>query len=252
MSSRNRGRKKAKLRDISREHPSLTEHNAVIEAMVASAASPIVAVTLGASMVEIELEKALRKRFARNDDILWGELTAERGPVGTLSQKIDVAFALKIINADVRHDLHVIRAVRNAFAHTKKLIDFEHELVASELKSIRTVKFSKTLRKQYPELADDHRFIFISICLQTITRFMKRETRLLLTARKRKGHSPFRLTPLSKLASHYAAKNPGQSLGLLDLPSQDGQSVGPTPLTHPQRRLGILGLQDEPSRKQDK
>src|SRR5262249_7079581 len=38
--------------------------------------------------------------------------------------KIDIAYALKIINDDLLGDFHAIRAIRNAFAHARKTVHF--------------------------------------------------------------------------------------------------------------------------------
>lgn len=40
------------------------------------------------------------------------------GPLSTFSAKIDVAFALDLIDADVHRDLRTIKDIRNCFAHT--------------------------------------------------------------------------------------------------------------------------------------
>jgi len=39
------------------------------------------------------------------------------GPLGTFSVKIDVAFSLGLLGTEIYRDLHLLRDVRNAFAH---------------------------------------------------------------------------------------------------------------------------------------
>jgi hypothetical protein len=47
------------------------------------------------------------------------------GPLGTFSARIDLAFYLGLIDAQLRETLHDLRAMRNAVAHTKRRVTFE-------------------------------------------------------------------------------------------------------------------------------
>lgn len=135
MASRNRGKSKPKLRDLSRIAPSHEEKAAVRDAL-ARRGSAITAAILGASQVEHELETELRVCFRRSDDETWKLMTDDRGPLGTFSQKITAAYAFGIIDDVIKSALDTIRQIRNAFAHTKRLIDFNNELIVQELKKV--------------------------------------------------------------------------------------------------------------------
>lgn len=132
MASRNRGKSKPKLRDLSRIGPTDEEYDAVQDALGRDG-SPITIAILGASLVEHGLETELRNCFPRSDDETWRLLTDDRGPLGTFSQKITAAYGLGIIDDVIRDALNTIRQIRNAFAHTKRLIDFNNELITREL-----------------------------------------------------------------------------------------------------------------------
>ena len=135
MPSRNRGKPKPKLRDLSRHPPTEEEKQALVDAVVSE--NPIATAILGAVFVEHELEMTLRGRLSKNDDDTWLALTGDEGPLGTFSKKITAAYALGVCDDITRSNLNIVRAIRNAFAHAKKLIDFDNELIASELKKVR-------------------------------------------------------------------------------------------------------------------
>ena len=65
------------------------------------------------------------------------------GALATLSAKIDLAYAMGLINQDLRRDLHVIREIRNAFAHTNALIHFNNEIIVKKLKKFSDFEESK-------------------------------------------------------------------------------------------------------------
>jgi hypothetical protein len=135
MASRNRGKTKPKLRDLSKEHPTDEEAKAVDEAFLNGA--PLVTAILGASEVELRLEQALRRKLQIDDDSIWEKLTGITGPLQTFNQKILLGEALKIYNSDTAANINIIRSIRNVFAHAKKLIDFENELIINVLRTVR-------------------------------------------------------------------------------------------------------------------
>ncbi len=105
VASRNRGKRKPNLRDLSQEHPTRSEKDSVRAQAIADNASPIVAAILGVSLVECELDSLLRRKFKRQDDETWSILTGDSGPLGTLSAKIIAAHAFGIIDDVVRDGL---------------------------------------------------------------------------------------------------------------------------------------------------
>jgi len=94
---------------------------------------PIAAAILGAVVVENLLETRLRDRLAPRADELWDKLTGENGALGTLHRKIQMARALRIIDDATQHNINIVKDIRNAFAHAKTSIDFDHALVLAEL-----------------------------------------------------------------------------------------------------------------------
>jgi DNA-binding MltR family transcriptional regulator len=135
MASRNRG--KAKLRDLSRLPLAPAEWIALSN-QLNKGEHPIATAILGAVMVEHHLEELLRPRFKRNDDKTWAMLTANNGPLNSFDCKIALGYAFGIYDDGMRDDLHIVRRIRNAFAHSRKPIQFTHPAVVKELTGVTT------------------------------------------------------------------------------------------------------------------
>jgi DNA-binding MltR family transcriptional regulator len=176
--SRNRGNKKPKLRDYS--HLVLTdEEKKAVEAAAHSVQQhPIVTAILGYVLVEHELNILVRKKFKKTDDDTWEKLQGENGPLRSFSTKIIIGYALGIYDEKIQHDLNIVRIIRNAFAHSKKLLEFDDPLIIPEILSSRLLpaKFKKYLRSKNPgnQLA---KASFIVICLKLQTAILKRLSR---------------------------------------------------------------------------
>jgi len=111
-----KGRRKPHLRDVSREHPNEQEIDALYDTVHDS--HPIVTAILGAALVEYELEYYLRHRLLnprhgslKERDEIWTDLTEENGPLGTLYRKILVGQTLRLYEAAVTHNLHIMRNI---------------------------------------------------------------------------------------------------------------------------------------------
>jgi DNA-binding MltR family transcriptional regulator len=93
-------------------------------------------------------------------------LKGEGAPLGTFSARIDLAHALALIGDIVRHDLHIVRRIRNRFAHNIGANDFSldaamdlcrnlkllHEYFGSQLSGLsetRAVRDAKAARDMF-------------------------------------------------------------------------------------------------------
>src|SRR5438132_1135672 len=77
------------------------------------------AVVLGAAFLDAQLEDLFRAKlvpFTPQDS--FDNLFTSNGPLATFSARINLAFSLGWVSDNVRRDLHVIRDIRNTFAHT--------------------------------------------------------------------------------------------------------------------------------------
>ena len=78
---------------------------------------------MAAAYLDAMLERLLRRAFVDNQSVANGLLDQTK-PLGTFSSRIDLAYLLGHIGEHARRDLHLIRKIRNEFAHTTDLIDF--------------------------------------------------------------------------------------------------------------------------------
>jgi len=72
---------------------------------------------VGAAWVEEELLASIES-FLEKDKKAWDRLFRKSGPLSSFSAKIDLARLLGIISTVVASDLHIIREIRNEFAHS--------------------------------------------------------------------------------------------------------------------------------------
>jgi DNA-binding MltR family transcriptional regulator len=183
--SRNRGVKKPKLRDYSHLILTQEEKDALAGAAHSHNQHPIVIAILACVLIEHELDRLLRNKLKKKDDNTWQALQSETGPLRSFSAKISMAYALGIHTEKIQHDLNVVRIIRNAFAHSKKLIDFNDPLIISELISahILAKKFKRYLQKD--PTAELARAIFIIICLRLQNKLLLKETSAIIAKSKR-------------------------------------------------------------------
>ena len=138
MASRNRGQPKPKLSHLSRAAPTSEDKDKWRDGF--SALHPIATAVWGAAMVEHELDDLIRNRMKIRDESTWSELVESGGPLSSFSSKILIGYSLGIYGADIRHNLDIIRNIRNIFAHAKQSVSFDHNLVVKELKNIKVHK----------------------------------------------------------------------------------------------------------------
>src|SRR5438874_8355917 len=97
-----------------------------------------------------------------------------------------MGYASSIYNEQVRDDLNIIRNVRNAFAHAKKLIDFDNEFVVAELQRLK----GRYIPKRYFTLAPQVigiavRAGYIGMCYRLSSKLTRKRTRHMRAADRR-------------------------------------------------------------------
>jgi predicted RNase H-like HicB family nuclease len=68
------------------------------------------------------------------------DLLEDRGPLGTFSSRIDAAYGFGLIGPHTRSDLHIVRRIRNDFAHELSVKGFDQESVAARCQALRCAK----------------------------------------------------------------------------------------------------------------
>jgi DNA-binding MltR family transcriptional regulator len=72
---------------------------------------------IGATFLEMLLENILREFLIDEEKRVTEELFDGYKPLSTFSSKITMAYCLGLIYKSVHDDLHLIRKIRNEFAH---------------------------------------------------------------------------------------------------------------------------------------
>lgn len=83
----------------------------------------------GVAYLDHSLELSLRAHMV-DVDAVADQLFGASGPLGTLSARIDLAFALGIIGKAIHRDLHLLRKIRNHFAHEPGDVGFDSPEIA--------------------------------------------------------------------------------------------------------------------------
>jgi len=85
---------------------------------------------MAAAFLNNALSELLKKNFIKNKKVS-DRLFESNQPFGNFSSKIDAAYALGLIGKTVHQNLHLVRKIRNDFAHVADPIGFEHPPIKS-------------------------------------------------------------------------------------------------------------------------
>ncbi|MCK9197463.1 MAG: hypothetical protein M0P16_10835 [Syntrophales bacterium] len=111
-------------------------------------------VLTAAAYLDNELAKLLQKVLIQ-DEKLFKELFDGTGPLATFSSRIDLAYGLGYLAPLQRRDLHLIRKIRNIFAHRTGEITFDDNEVSSRCLELYHDVFGEKLapRKKFIRVA---------------------------------------------------------------------------------------------------
>lgn len=88
-----------------------------------------------AAFLEDRLGLLLRSFFVQREGAADGLLTGTGG-LSTFSARIDLAMLLGLASGSTRRDLHLIRKIRNDFAHSPQAIDFSYDSITSRCREL--------------------------------------------------------------------------------------------------------------------
>lgn len=101
------------------------------------------AAVLGAAYMDDYLEKVFRLKLRAD---VPKTIFSNRGPLGDFSGKIDLAFGLGWIHPLIRRSLHIIRDIRNDFAHDPNFrLSFSNQSVADRARSLENTRLLNAL-----------------------------------------------------------------------------------------------------------
>ena len=162
-----------KLRAITRADPTFAHVEALEQELYASPSDRSAVVMFG-SFIETHLERYLasKMRDGLNSDDRQ-RLFDGSGVAATFSSKIILAYAFKLIGSITRHDLDLIRHLRNDFAHSRMPISFETPEVRAVCDQLQIVDCGGvTIPNGYLQRIDRGRYAEFSDIKHPKTRFI--------------------------------------------------------------------------------
>lgn len=93
------------------------------------------AVLMAAAFIEDKLT-CLFKAYLIDNEPVSKDFLQNNGALATFSSKIDLAYLLGLIPKNVRQDLHILRKIRNDFAHNASNISFETPNIKDRTKAL--------------------------------------------------------------------------------------------------------------------
>jgi DNA-binding MltR family transcriptional regulator len=99
---------------------------------------------VGAAIIEQQLLRALLTKMRPLSGEMKKRLFDGYGPLSSFSAKIDLSYALQILNKDQYDDLTVIRRIRTQFAHAMPLVNFDSPEIRAHFKSFNTLQAGET------------------------------------------------------------------------------------------------------------
>ena len=120
-------------------------------------------VILVASLLDEALTSSLKSYLtpiaSSSDEIFDGS----NAPLGTFSSKINMIHRLGLISSRFCRDLHLVRKIRNSFAHNIFGCTFENGSVKSRIDELIKSAIGAKIDKKEAELPDGHKGDFIVI-----------------------------------------------------------------------------------------
>jgi DNA-binding MltR family transcriptional regulator len=101
-----------------------------------------------AAMLDGALAVLLRKRLLEPESKERSLLDGGHAPLGTFATRIDAAYQLGLISSYMARDLHLVRKIRNDFAHDPLHLTFESESVRNR---VRALEEGSDYNRRYPE-----------------------------------------------------------------------------------------------------
>lgn len=137
-----------------------------------------------------------------------------------------MGMALRIYDKETTGNLKIISNIRNAFAHSKRLIAFEHDLVEKEIRKVSVPKFQKRAHREIRAMKYGAKGGYVTLCILISTYLTNRYVESLKAKTKRLSKK--RRTSFYEALIGSLDKNALRSNRLL---SPQNQSGGPNPLT---------------------
>lgn len=124
------------LADVERAYDQLAEFHDELNGVSDRAAA-----ILAAEYFSVTLEDAIIRRFARRNGEFAHRVDSREklfyeNPIRNLAAKIEIGFALGLYGHNTRRQLHVVREIRNRFAHAHQPIYFDDHWIRQKCRTL--------------------------------------------------------------------------------------------------------------------
>lgn len=116
------------LKKLSRESPTGEEVVAIFHELQNDPNDRAVAI-IAATLLEDAVGDVILSHMVWLSDEEYRQMFVGYSPLGSFSAKIQIAYAFGYYKKNVREALNIIKDIRNAFAHGKKSLSFNHEVI---------------------------------------------------------------------------------------------------------------------------
>lgn len=93
-------------------------------------------VLVAAALLDDMLYMGIQHHMVPLTKVVEKRIFAGTGPLSNLSSKIDLSYALGIIDSETHKQLHIVRDIRNSFAHSKSQTYFDNEIIIAKASSL--------------------------------------------------------------------------------------------------------------------
>lgn len=90
---------------------------------------------MATAYLDEQLEQLIRAKLIDDTKVVNGIFEGQ-GALTTFSSRIDIAYLLGLIPKNAQRDLHLVRKIRNEFAHLSENVTFEKPEIASRCKEL--------------------------------------------------------------------------------------------------------------------
>jgi DNA-binding MltR family transcriptional regulator len=108
-------------------------------------------VIAAAAILDSKLERALKRAMQPLSKKLYERLFDGFGPLSSFASKIVMAYALHIVSVQVFQNLEKLRKLRNAFAHSSKILSFGSAEVIPLFRALRIPTATKKPEESFME-----------------------------------------------------------------------------------------------------
>ena len=99
-----------------------------------------------ASYLESDLGELLKADLIDDKKVIEELLQSPQAPLSSFNPRIEASYAIGKVGASARRDLHLIRRIRNLFAHQSIEISFDDVTIASRCRELGHNIFGETLK----------------------------------------------------------------------------------------------------------